>query len=270
MKKTITLTINKILLVAMVLLTAQHLHAQQQKSQSNNVAQRDCFSPKAKSLNYIPIGQMFSESRSINPFPASKKIYSLAIGGDIYLSNKASVVRIILVDENSVEHLVYETYPLIAESNSFSVTNICEETSLLNGVVPVSLQIQTLNATASIKDLAVSYTPTEYKQAEFSALKQQITDAQNDAKIEIINNKNKLNGVNWIAGRTEVSHLPYNEKKMLINGMDGVLNLQGLEYYKGGIFVYDLGHEDSETTEGESRGLIDHWDWRERHGATTQ
>ena len=267
MKKTLTLFINKILFVVTIFLYAQHVYAQQVKSQNRYTPQQDCFTPKAKDLNNIPISQTFSESRYITPFTASKKIYSLALSSDIELNNKASLVRIILVDENSVEYLVYETYPVIADSKSFTVKNICEETSLLDGVVPVSLEIQTINSTVSIKDVAVSYTSLEYKQGEFNLLKQQIRDAQNDAKIETINKKNKINGVNWIAARTEVSHLPYNEKKMLINGMDGVLNLQGLEYYKGGIFVYDLGHGDTEVKEEASRALIDHWDWRERHGA---
>jgi len=265
MKKTFTNAIGKIFL-AMVLLTTAHLYAQQ-SAQNKIIQQKDCFSPKAKDLNYIPVGQVFSETKSISPFSISKKIYSLALSADVKLDNKASLVRIILIDENATEHLVYETYPVIADSKSFTVENICEETSLLNGIVPVSLQIQTVNSSIAVKDLAVSYTQPNYKQGEFVALSQQIMDAQNDAKIEIINKKNKINGINWLAARTDVSHLPYDEKKMLINGIDGVLNFQGLEYYKEGIFVYDLGHGDAEVKEESSLTLIDHWDWKERHGA---
>lgn len=262
MEKKITRMISKAFLVVLALLNVQHIYAQQQK-----ITKENCFSPQAKNFQYISIAQTFSESKSITPFSTSEKIYGLTLNSTIELANKASLVRIILIDENSVEHLVYETYPLLANKKFLTVTNICEETSLLNGIVPVSLQIQTINSTVSIKNIAVSYAPPTYRQEEFNTLKQQIVDAQNDAKIEAINKFNKANGIDWIADRTDVSHIPYSEKKMLING-DHILNFQGLEYYKGGIFVYDLGHGESvQTVEESSSAMIERWDWRERHGA---
>ena len=260
MKKTFTLTISSAFFVVLTLLNVQPLCAQQQK-----LTKDETFSPQAKDLQYIPIAQVISENRVITPFTSSQKIYSLALSSDIELSNKASLVRIILIDENAVEHLVYETYPVIANGKSLSVTNVCEETSLLNGIVPASLQVQTINSTVSIKSVGISYTPFAYRQDEFNRLKQNISDAQNDAKIETINKNNKINGVNWVAARTDVSHIPYDQKKMLINS--GILNLQGFEYYKGGIFVYDLGYGDSQTEEAGSLALTERWDWRERHGA---
>lgn len=262
MEKKFTRMISKAFLAVLALLNVQYVYAQQQK-----ITKENCFSPQTKNLQYIPIAQTSAESKSITPFSTPEKIYGLALNSDIELNNNASLVRIVLIDENAVEYLVYETYPLLANSKFSTVTNVGEETSLLNGIVPVSLQIQTINSTVSINNIAVSYTPSAYRQEEINTLKQQIADAQNDAKIEIINRNNKTNGVNWIAARTDVSHLPYSEKKMLING-DHILNLQGFEYYKGGTFVYDLGYGESiETTEESSLALIDRWDWRERHGA---
>jgi hypothetical protein len=257
MIKKITSSISKIAFVLLILLCTQQLHAQQDGR----------FSPKAHNLQQIALGQLFSESKSINPFSNSEKIYSLALSGSIELSNKASLVRVLLVDEYGAEQLVYETYPVIAASKSFSIDNICEETSLLNGITPASLKIEVLNATITISNIAVSYESPGYRLAEFNAVKREICDAQNDAKIETINKNNQLHGVNWIAARTDVSHLSYSEKKMLVNG-GHIVNLQGFEYYKGGTFVYDLGYEDAPMDQRpESRGLTTHWDWRERHYA---
>jgi hypothetical protein len=257
MIKKITPRINKISFVLLILFYAQHAFAQQGA----------LFSPKLSNLQHTAMDQTFTESRSISPFANPEKIYSLALSGSVELYNKASVVRVLLVDEYGAEHLVYETYPLIATGKSFSIKNICEETSLLNGITPSSLKIEVLNATINVSDLAVSYEKPAYKLTEFNLLQKEISDAQNDAKIELINKNNKLNGVNWIAARTDVSHLSYSEKKMLVNG-GHIVNLQGFEYYKGGTFVYDLGGEDAPTVENpESRALRTDFDWRNRHYA---
>lgn len=255
-KKSIS-PVHKIFSVLLILLFAQQLFAQHDR----------LFSPKANNLQRISLNQTFSESRFISPFTNLDKIYSLAVSATVELQNKASLVRIILVDEYGAEQLVYETYPLIATGKSFSIQNICEETSLLNGIVPSSLKIEVLNATVDISHIAVSYESTGYRLAEYNSLKHEISDAQNDAKIDIINKNNELNGMSWIAAKTDVSHLPYSEKKMLVNG-GHTLNLQGFEYYKGGIFVYDLGYEDAQRDESpESRALTPRFDWRERHYA---
>jgi hypothetical protein len=243
----------------------------QLRAQNATGLKPDYFSPKFENLQSIPIGQMFSgttsESQSIKPFENSPKIYGLALSADIELKNNGGLVRVVLIDVYSNEHLVYEAYPSITDNKSFTVTNICEETCILNGVAPASLQIQTLNSSISIKNIAVSYTAPQFKN-EFAPLKQQTLDAQNDAKIEIINKNNSIKGVDWVAGKTDISHLSYMEKKMLING-GHILNLQGFEYYKGGVFVYDMGYGDSapEAKNAASMALVDRWDWRERHGA---
>ena len=68
----------------------------------------------------------------------NKKIYSFSINADINLKYDNSLVRVILVDENNNKYLVYEAYPLI-EENSVSLTNVCEETCALDGIVPSEL-----------------------------------------------------------------------------------------------------------------------------------
>jgi hypothetical protein len=258
MFKKITSQICKII-VLLILLYAQQLFAQQDR----------LFSPKSSNLQRISLDQTFSESKSITPFTNTEKIYGLSLSASIELYNKAALVRVLLVDEYGAENLVYETYPLLANGKSFSVNNICEETRLLNGITPSSLKIELLNATIHVSNIAVSYESPGYRLAEFNSLKREILDAQNDAKIEIINKNNQANGLNWIAGRTDVSHLSYSEKKMLVSLTDGhLLNLQGFEYYKGGTFVYDLGYEDAPVDQRpESRALTTHFDWRERHYA---
>src|SRR5688572_6216255 len=98
MEKKFTRMIGKAFLVVLALLNVQHMYAQQQKITKDN-----CFSPQAKNFQYIPIAQTFSESKSLTPFSTSEKIYSLALNSDIELNNNASLVRIVLIDENAVE-----------------------------------------------------------------------------------------------------------------------------------------------------------------------
>jgi PAS domain S-box-containing protein len=77
-------------------------------------------------------------------------------------------------------------------------------------------------------------------------------------------------GMSWTALPTELSLKTYSDKKCIFGRQDSILhNLQGFEYYAGGIFGMKSGASGSalpaRTTT--SIDLIDAFDWRTKHGA---
>jgi hypothetical protein len=93
---------------------------------------------------------------------------------------------------------------------------------------------------------------------------------QHNEIIEVLNRQIKAKGLKWTAGDTAISRLSYAEKKRLlpcaVAGRDTVPNLQGAEYYKGGILEVNTGDATSPGSKRPS-SLIDSFDWRKRHGA---
>jgi hypothetical protein len=78
-------------------------------------------------------------------------ISGLAVDAHFQLNRKDSLVRIILVDDQSREYLVYEAYPLAISEVSphggrFSVSAACQESCLLPDVRPISLRVEHVNA----------------------------------------------------------------------------------------------------------------------------
>jgi len=199
---------------------------------------------------------------SVYPLDIKTPIYSLTISADINLKSDKSLVRVVLLDSKGAERIVYETYPLIADSNTFSIINACGETCVLNSVTPVSLKIQIVDATLNIKSVNSSGT----------ALRGGTNQNQEASNIAKINAMIQRKGLNWTAGKTSVSGLSYEQKKKLFTNPDGtpvseLPNLQGFEYYKGGIFTVSApSAQRSDATPAVSSGLPSSWDWRNVNG----
>jgi len=160
------------------------------------------------------------------------------------------LIRVILIDDNYNEYLVYEAYPLLTESNIFSISMIGEETVELNNIIPVELKFYIVDASILLK---VIHTAPKSDSGKF--LNTKIISEQNAEKIELINENIKRNGLKWIAGETSVSKMSYQEKKRLFGGK--VPNLHGFEYYNGGIFsksakALTLGNLDNYQLNGDS------------------
>ena len=226
----------------------------------------ETFSIQAGDLKKVIIDKTFFQDDEVYPFNQTEIIYGLTLSGSIQLNGDTSLIRVILVDNDFNEYLVYEAYPLIVTSNSFSVTNVCEETCLLESITPYSLKIEVIDASIHIDEL--SYSDSIIRGIiGIAELQKQIKETQNAVKIKEINNQIKKKGLKWIAGETSVSKLFHEEKKKLFS-RDKVPNLQGAEYYKGGILEIKSGDTSpSLSTDSGSSSLIESFDWRNRHGA---
>lgn len=198
----------------------------------------------------------------------SSAITGLSVSGTAILNHASnSLVRITLQDEYDTEYLVYELYPLLADSATVTFENVAFETSVLDNVMAERLNIKVINGILQLDEISTStHTVSNYTTRQISTL-----NAQNTYMIDKLNENLEKNNMPWRAGETTISQLTYEEKKALFGGE--VPNLGGFEYYVGGVFVmpnYDytaaVNPTSSLSATNSSTSYVPEWDWRNRHG----
>ena len=221
-------------------------------------------------LSAISVYKEFTSDEEIDPFPNEREIIGLGITGNVQLKGTNSLVRVILVDDELNEYLVYEAYPLISPNQSFPISNACRETCVLPLRTPSALKIELIDAAIQIQSVVVNLAtqlPTSMtavppgKMVSVDEVKQ----VQETEIIQLLNKQIAARGMRWVAGETSISRLSYSEKKALF-GRDTLPNLQGFDYYIRGIFEVrnggDLGNDDNNQS-----AFVESFDWRSRHGA---
>jgi hypothetical protein len=153
-------------------------------------------------LHTISVDKEFTLAEEIYALP-QQEILGLGITGSVELKGANSLVRVILIDHQRNEYLVYEAYPLVAPTGSFSMSNVCRETCVLPRRVPSALRIELINATLQIQSVVVNLAtqgqsrtravpPGETEQAD--AVKQ----AQEAEIIELLNRQIKAKGLSGL------------------------------------------------------------------------
>ncbi|MFH0863877.1 MAG: C1 family peptidase [Candidatus Gottesmanbacteria bacterium] len=199
------------------------------------------------------------------PLNVNRPINSLVIDANVNLNNDISFIRAVLVDNNKKEYLVYETYANLAEENSFSIKDSCQETCILDGVIPDYLRIEGNDASLNISKTAY---PSDTEKPSIRTPSQE----KEKLKIEQLNRNLKRKNKKWTAGETSISKLSYADKKKLFRTIDGqpvtsLPNLQGFEYYKSGIFeIKDIEQSSVKGISTSASSLPSSWDWRNVHG----
>ena len=205
----------------------------------------------------MPVAQTINISKiiSINDVVADLSTYNLqgktvlASGRAKFTTNKG-FVRILLTDDHGYDLLIYESIPLISPNNVDIFSDITTEASnipanLKNCKVRVEIENARLDNLV-IKILANNHTNI-----------QRIVATDRISKINsVLRDKKAL----WVAGETSISKMSYEEKKALFGGK--VPDLQGAEYYVGGIFELNNKNYQAPT----SSDFVDNFDWRNRHG----
>jgi hypothetical protein len=207
-------------------------------------------------------------------FSLQGPISGLAVDADFQLNRRDSLMRIILVDEQSREYLVYEAYPLAISEVSpqggrFSVSAACQESCLLPDVRPTSFRVEHVNASATIR--AIHIIPSS-KTATMSPIQRDtkrvaIHAAQEKEIAAVLNTQLRAAGLKWQAGTTPLSQMTYEQRTKLFPPPT-VPNLQGFEYYKQGVFevFHDTGRGTAEMLPLAS-AFVPAFDWRARHRA---
>jgi hypothetical protein len=204
----------------------------------------------------IQIDSTLTTNGEIFPFGTPTTAYGLTLNANVLLNSDTSLVRIILIDDQFNEYLIYEAYNYISPTSPFSVNNECDETCYSSGFVPYSLLIYVSDANVELDYLTLS---SSYA-TDAEKLQEQTKQTKELQKVININNDIAHNNMLWYADTNSISQLSYQQKKNLFGDN---YNLLGLDYYVGGI--YDP--TPNAVKEITSSTLIPEFDWRNRHGA---
>lgn len=211
----------------------------------------------------IPIG-IESHQDTVVTFNTPTAISQLYISGTSILgSENNSHIRLTLKDDYNVEYLIYELYPILADSNIIAVDRTAIETKWLDHVVPQSIKIEITNATFYLD--SIFYVEAQQAYSDRSSKFEDLQKEQNQYIVEKLNENLQARNIPWRAGITDISRKTFEEKKEMFGG--AVPNLGGFEYYIGGIFIMpeytqSLGLDFINTRST----YVDEWDWRDRHG----
>ena len=209
----------------------------------------------------VSLRQTFETDGNIE-LALSAPIYGFSVSGNVTLKDTSnSLVRITLVDDYDMEYLVYEIYPLLTQQWQFDFDNMGFETSNMDGVSISNMKISVLNAELTLKEYHYTLEPNR------SIQRQQRFKTQQQYIIETLNANLEARDMPWRAGETSVSKLSYEEKKNLFGGT--VPNLNGFEYYIGGIFVMPgyQPEQSTQTQEAQAQATVpSSWDWRNKDG----
>ena len=126
----------KIYLLLVLGLIPLHLFCQQNHAFAlqNEIGQR------------IAIDTTINDNTRLEPFTSQMTISGLTFSGEIALYSDSSLVRLILMDNNYNEYLIYEAYPVLSGLRQFSVEEAGEETSLLNNITASQITIELFDA----------------------------------------------------------------------------------------------------------------------------
>jgi len=191
----------------------------------------------------------------LSPPPPEDVIFKLKISGSIEMNSLTSLARVIFITDQG-EFMIAESYPLISSGAVFEFSNYCDETCYLDGVIPLGIRLEILDASIYIHDIYY-----DLKEAEEPLSKQYFEKKKADhAKVDNINYNIAELGMDWKAGNTGLVDLFYKDKKAYYGEK---YNLLGYDYYRGGVFQ-EIGQVYEPVT---NFSLVNHWDWRDRHGA---
>ena len=198
----------------------------------------------------------------------SKPIVGLSLTGNIVLPSQKSFTRVILLDKDGNEYLVFEMSRLFNDKDSLFLINYCEETKILPNVYPSKLLIYLGEAIIDIAYITLKTFQEDRKQqidfAEYKRMSDQNKQEQVELIVRNINVNNKQHNRLWRAEATDLSLLRWEDRKKIL-GIDGRYSPTGFEYYSSGIF--ELGDvEDNQTMLRSSSPYVESFDWRNRHG----
>jgi C1A family cysteine protease len=182
---------------------------------------------------------------------------SVIASGQAVFSSKSGYVRILLSDDYGYDLLVYESSPLVAINGIDNFRSVAMETvEIPSRLILTKVRVEMKNA--ELRNLSVDVSATNLLRTQQQAKTDRIT---------LINNNLRSQDALWVAGETPISQMSFEEKKGLFGG--SVPDLQGIEYYVGGIFeiMEDNGTQPSQTaTTSRTSTMVSKFDWRNRHG----
>ena len=158
----------------------------------------------------------------------SYEVYGVSASGTYFLSGKNSFARIILVDINNVEWLIFGSDFLFLEGSG-EFENFCDETCYFEEPIFVK-EIRVEGIDSSLIVDYINYLGMDTRQKL-----DKLRGSQYDYKLSKLTEMIDSKSLTWTAGETTVSKKYYRDLKKLFIGNE-LANLNGFLYYKGGIF----------------------------------
>jgi len=218
-------------------------------------------------LSKWKVNKTYNESDTIKLF-SNLNISCLAVTGTFILQNHESYIRIILKDNaTDVEYLVSDVYfPLNALNKKHKLTGYAVETAALFNISSGIITIEINKAECEIKELSFSNLKYKKSSSLYKQEKNKHKEKQDSLIVDKIQVNLNRNNYKWIAGVNGVSKKMYSERKKILpkNDKGEIINMQGFEYYTGGIF--DLNGVTPATSLKSSSAYVANFDWRDRHG----
>ncbi len=215
------------------------------------------------------VDSIFQIDSQINVFDNKSQIYGLSINMSIESFSKDYLVRVVLTDNEGFQYLVAEAFEELYDKNKLTLTDYCEETALLNHIIPSYLKIFIKNARVRLESIKVStsFSNQVLTSELLSKTMDRVKVMQAQEKVDKINEYNRSHQKLWRAAVTDKCLLPYRTKMRLIGCPDSI-STGGIEYYSGGIFEFGK-REDTKLTSKTSTNnaaSIKSFDWRHVHG----
>lgn len=198
------------------------------------------------------------------PLDSTIIISGMSVSGSVTLNDKSdSYVVITMTDSYNAEHLVYETYQMLADTSSITLNNVAYESAFLDNVKPKQINLYIHNAKLCID--SIHYNDKE-RVSQYGMKVSRFIKEQSEEIVETLNRNLEKQNALWRAGITSMSEKTYEEKKAMFGGK--VPQLYGFDYYTGGIFIMpNESNMEIQESKTESSGLyVNEWDWRNRHG----
>lgn len=219
-----------------------------------------CSLTRAAKAN-INIAESFCKDTVLYVFDSTGPVSGASINLSSNSTSSNSFFRVILVDNVNRKYLLAESYKEIADSDNMT-KSYADETDVLDGIVPISLEIYVRNVTLNITSVELSLVDRTNTIKE-SAERTRLPKSKVQEKVDRINAYNKSHDRLWAAGVTDLSLLPF-EERMRILGVGPSGNTGGFEYYIGGIF--EVGEREEYQRVTRDSPYVDEFDWTNRHG----
>lgn len=216
-----------------------------------------CLGMNAQITTYN-INRNMSCSDTVRPFYGNTRSFGISVDGNGQLLSDTAFIRVVLVDNNNHEWLVYERNRLYATEENIQFQGAAFETSVLYDIAPKYLIVTLCDATLYLSNAKSNQIVKDRNTV--AAMSDSIFHSKNLQIVERINSKLSAHKKAWRADTTFLSNLRYHDKKAIFG--DVLPNLQGWDYY-----AYGYYSPLDDNTPPASDNIVKEFDWCTRHGS---
>lgn len=173
------------------------------------------------------INNTFISTDTIYPFTVNDYCFGMSLVGNSRLLTEDGFIRVILVDDNNNEWLMYERNNLYSTEEEDNFHNASFETFMLDSICPTSVIIKSENASLQVVKIKINKTPLPDR-ASFRENFNSLFIQKNIQLVNRINDTLSLYKKAWRADTTFLSNKRYQYKKELFPERNAKFGRMGL------------------------------------------